>query len=527
MAGTIRELGLIEMIDERLGKHDDESISAGEAIAGMIINGLGFSDRPLSLIPQFFNECPLDSLFDRHLDPDDFNRFKLGRVLDRAATYGCDLLFTELAQRAARKIGIDTRFGHLDTTSFSVTGEYLPDTDENAISITYGYSKDKRPDLKQAVLEMMVSQDGGIPLIAKSWDGNSSDNVIFGERSKYLADQLSKADWPEFLVADSKLYTKENTDFLESVAYITRIPNTIKNAVELINTALAEKNSWISVSPSRKYQTFNLNHYGISQRWIVVYSQEAENRSRSSYEKKVQREKDLISKDLFHLQAKRFSCKEDAHSALYEKSKKWKYHLLGSVEYREYEKYAKKGRPSRGTHPETMTFQITATTTKNKDLLESKIRSAACYIVGTNADRDVLSDTEAISNYSQQNQVEKGFRFLKDPIFFASSLFVKKPSRISGLLMVMSLALLVYSVAERQLRKTLQEKEETLPNQINQPTKTPTLRWVFQILRGINVITVNEDGFRQRIFKGINELRRKILSMFSEKILSIYQISLT
>jgi transposase len=53
---------------------------------------------------------------------------------------------------------IDQRFNHLDTTSFSLTGDYLPESDQHAIAITYGYSKDHRPDLKQAVLELMVSQ---------------------------------------------------------------------------------------------------------------------------------------------------------------------------------------------------------------------------------------------------------------------------------------------------------------------------------------------------------------------------------
>jgi transposase len=64
-----------------------------------------------------------------------------------------------------------------------------------------------------------------------------------------------------------------------------------------------------------------------------------------------------------------------------------------------------------------------------------------------------LSDAEVISAYKGQSHVEGGFRFLKDPLFFVSSLFVKKPNRIAGLLMVMTLALLVYSVAQRRLRK--------------------------------------------------------------------------
>ena len=75
------------------------------------------------------------------------NRFKLGRTLEEAAAYGCDLLCEELAFAICAHEGIDLRFNHLDTTSFARTGEYVPDRDAHAIHITYGDSKDHRPDL--------------------------------------------------------------------------------------------------------------------------------------------------------------------------------------------------------------------------------------------------------------------------------------------------------------------------------------------------------------------------------------------
>ena len=70
----------------------------------------------------------------------------------------------------------------------------------------------------------------------------------------------------------------------------------------------------------------------------------------------------------------------------------------------------------------------------------------ACYVLGANIGARALSDPEVIAAYKGQARVEGGFRFLKDPRFFVSSLFVKKPGRTEGLLMVMTLALLVYSV---------------------------------------------------------------------------------
>src|SRR5713101_2932738 len=167
MSAVFQDVGLVDMIDARLIPDAQEGITPGEAVAGMILNGLGFAHRPLSLTPQFFASKPLDLLFREGMRAEMFNRFKLGRTLDEVYTYGCDLLFSELALAVCVQEGIEQRFHHLDTTSFSLSGDYVPESDEQAIPITHGYSKDHRPDLKQAVLELMVSQDGGVPFVSK------------------------------------------------------------------------------------------------------------------------------------------------------------------------------------------------------------------------------------------------------------------------------------------------------------------------------------------------------------------------
>src|SRR2546427_429970 len=148
-----------------------------------------------------------------------------------------------------------------------------------------------------------------------------------------------------------------------------------------------------------------------------------------------------------------------------------------------------------------------------------------CFVLGTNIEADDLSDEEVIVAYKAQSQVEGGFRFLKDPLFFVSSLFVKKPSRIQGLLMVMTLALLVYSVAQRRLRQQLARQNETVPNQINQPTGRPTLRWVFQLLEGIHRVRVTVQGQGYDLVEGLHEVTIKVLRLFGEGVCRLYQIS--
>ena len=169
VAGVIKDLGIIELIDSRIKTDKRENVTTGQAVAAMIINGLGFFGRPISLTPQFFENKPLELFFSKNVKAKDFNRFKLGRSLDDVANYGCDLLFSEIALTACKKEAVDMLFKSEDTTSFSLTGEYIQDSDEHAIRITHGHSKDHRPDLKQIVLELLVTHDGGIPLMQKSF----------------------------------------------------------------------------------------------------------------------------------------------------------------------------------------------------------------------------------------------------------------------------------------------------------------------------------------------------------------------
>ncbi|EDN70062.1 Transposase [Beggiatoa sp. PS] len=239
VAGVLKDLKIIEMIDERLGKYEGENLTAGEAVAGMIINGMRFSGKPLSLNPLFFENCPVELLFREGVDAADFNRFKLGRVLDRCYNYGTELLFSEIALNVCRQEKVETSFNSEDTTSFVVYGNYATDesnqtaTDENnqtvtdesnqtaidesnqtetgeaIIEVKHGYSKAHRPDLKQIMLEMMVSQDGGIPLMGKCFRSHASDNVVFKERSEKLIEQFKESETPRYLIADSKMVYRE------------------------------------------------------------------------------------------------------------------------------------------------------------------------------------------------------------------------------------------------------------------------------------------------------------------------------
>jgi len=517
-------MGLIEMIDARLGLDAQEGITTGEALAGMILNGLGFSDRPMSLTPQFFAHKPVGLLFRDGVSAEHFNRFKLGRSLDKTFSYGCDTLFSEVALAVCQQEGIAQTFTCLDTPSFSLTGAYVPETDTQAIAITYGYAKDHRPDLKQAGLELMVAQDGGVPLMSQSWDGNASDTGVFKERCEALLTQFAASETPRYLIADAKLYTEANAPNLARLPFITRIPETLTVTQQIIEQAWAW-DAWQPLDETVKYQRVALCHYGMAQRWLVVSSQDAWQRAAHTLAKAQAKEAEQVQTQLFHLQAQRFPSETAARAALETIGQRWRSHQVAQGALTPHSQSARKGRPTTETPIKALRWQIHASVVPDPAQITPRQQRKACFVLGTPIPDTTLSDAEVIAGYKGQSAVEGGFRFLKDPVFFVSSLFVKKPSPIQGLFIVMILALLVYSVAQRRMRNQLARQQETLPNQIGQPTSRPTLRWIFQLLEGINRVTLSVHGHVEAFIEGLTDLRRKILQLFGQKVCQIYQIS--
>lgn len=149
----------------------------------------------------------------------------------------------------------------------------------------------------------------------------------------------------------------------------------------------------------------------------------------------------------------------------------------------------------------------------------------ACCVVGTNMDASQVSDAEVLRAYKGQAQAEGGLRFLKDPLGFVSSLCVQKPSRMQGLVMVMTGAWLVYAVAQRRLRQPLVRHHQTVPNHMHHPTQRPTLRWLLQLLEGLPRVRVTVQGHGYNLIEGLHEVKSKILRVFGEGVCRLSHIS--
>jgi transposase len=503
---------------------DQEDSTTGEAVAGMILNGLGLSDRPLSLPPQFFANTPVALLWRAGVSADPCNRCKLGRSLGKVFSYGGDLLGSDIAHPVCRQAGMALRFNRLDTTSFSLTGASAPETDTQAMAILHGSAKEHRPDVQQAVLALLVSHEGGVPLVRQSWDGNASDTLVFKERCEACIAQCTARESPRSLLAAATLSTEAHAPNLVWLPFLPRIPETLQGTPQVIEQAWAW-GAWQPLDETASYPRVDLCHDGIAQRWLVVASPEAGQRAKTPVAKAQAQAYAQGQQQRLHLQAQRFPSAEAAHTAVPTRTSTLHSPQVEYASVTPHIPYARTGRPTPETPIKAIRWHVHASVMPDPAKITHRQQRQACCVLGTPIPDTALSDAEVIAGSKGQSAVEGGCRCLKDPVFFVSSLCVKKPSRLQGLLMVMTLAFLVYSVAQRRMRHPLARQQETLPNQIGQPTSRPTLRWIFQLLAGINRVTLSVHGHVETLMEGLTDLRRKMLQLFGQKVCQIYRIS--
>lgn len=534
VAGMCDRINLVESIDSFF-PDQARHVTIGEAVKAMVINALGFSSRPLYLSPEFFRNKPVKLLFRPSLQPDDFNDDCLGRALDALFQQDITTIFAHTSSEALSLLGIEHRFYHLDTSSFSFHGKYEQNDEKNSeeafpeesepvpIKICRGYSKDKRPELKQAVLSMICAHKSNLPLWLEALDGNSSDKKTFSSTIKAFTQQLREGETP-CIIADSAFYTAENLEETSGVFWLTRVPETLKLAKELIQETEEEK---FTETSDADYQLFEAEkeYGGFTHRWILVRSKKAKEREWGSFQKKLQKAKDKALKELEALKREEFNCWEDGEAALCKAEKKWRYHKAEHLEFEQVYHYEKKGRPKKDAEPDRISWKITGELLEDLEAIQKVKNSVGKFILATNMPDEQLSNESALTNYKAQGySVERGFRFLKDPMFFAESMYLKKPSRIMGLMMVMTLSLLVYSLAERELREKLQSENESLPDQKGKPTQKITMRRVFQMFEGIDMLLIGEGESTQKAILNLNDHHHKIFVYLGRDVRKYYEL---
>ena len=322
--------------------------------------------------------------------------------------------------------------GHFDSTSFHTDGIYdCADASESStkkisanqeendafpkiIRITKGYSRDHRFDLNQAILQLIVENQAGIPLLMRPMDGIRSDKTGFRETIQTHIEQIRYAHPVEYIISDSALYNEDSLDSLAQhpgLHWISRVPETINEAIDAIEKVSVTE--MIVIDEQTRYQATTSNYANVEQRWIVVHTEQAEKRAKRTLNKQCLKASTANLKAFKTLCNKTFDKKKEAQEALQEFEKKLLFTSVEEGRIKAIPRYKKRGKPSKDVKPDYYVYQIEGCLASLLTPREKRLKRKSCFIIATDElDVQVLPDTEVIVQYKNQQKVERGFRFL-------------------------------------------------------------------------------------------------------------------
>ena len=519
-------------------------------MSALILNGLGFTNNRLYLFPKYLSNKPIDLLLgSNNLDAKLFNDDSLGRCLDKINEYGTTKLFAELALPIAIEFGIPLNKAHLDTTSISLYGQYddngvkisdvvdlnknnsvvdLNKIDERNINLNnnaipaFGHAKNKRFDLKQMTLLMATSGSNGLPLWMETHSGNASDQKTLEEAAQRMQNFCSNLENapPLMFVGDSAMYANcvKNGD---NLLWISRVPEKINLAKNMISK---DNINWTDLDNGYKIYVEYVTYSNIEQRWVLVYSQQAYDKEIITLEKNITQEFDEITKLLKHLKNKEYVCEAEVNNEIRKINKTLKFHVIQHTINEEY-KYNGVGRPGKNDTHSKKIYKVIPLLEQKMEAINNAKSHKGKFIIATNQlDASVVPDDKLLSTYKEQSGTESGFKFIKNNSFNIDSVFLKKPERIDALLMIMVLCLMVYSYSQYFLRKKLEDSNETIPSQVNKPTKKPTIKWIYELFDGVVILNVTVNNKLRHIVLNLNDTLRKIIKYFGPFACKVYAI---
>src|SRR5712692_6721712 len=216
----------------------------------------------------------------------------LGRTLDWLYAHDLTKLFAGIASRARQIFGVKAEQIYVDTTSFSVSGEYTKEADEVSgaeaavIAITYGYSRDHREDLKQWMLALATTHGGDIPLFMQPLDCNRSDKGSLLAAITAIESQLrGTGGEASIYVADNGVYGEANMRQLNQagVKWTSRVSETMTEAKVLLEDG---SQSWQQLEDGTVHWfSRQMTLPQGRERWVVVYTQASLQRAQQTLQR--------------------------------------------------------------------------------------------------------------------------------------------------------------------------------------------------------------------------------------------------
>lgn len=535
IARMCHRIGLIDLINESIPCNTD--LDLGTLVVGMVCDTLS-GRNPLYKVEDFIKEQDTELLFGIPVDSHRFNDDALGNALDRIHNKGTLKLFTEVSLKAASVFKLDTSKCNFDTTSVNVWGDYEGSKPGGKTPhITYGYSKDKRMDLKQFMVSMLCVE-GNIPISGKMQNGNSSDEKLNNEELQRIGKLLSplKDNIGELIyVADCKLINADNMALLDDLLFISRFPGNFKEHNMAIERAI-EADDWEELgilaetpSPSVKRQRANYRSHQTSvaigsknYRALVIQTDHLDKRRTNGIEARKAKDKKLIEKEIKSAEKTTYHCQDDAQKALEvinvkKKTRYW--NIKGNLEI--IPVHAPGRAPKTGDRKIIGTkYKILLAHDENTEYYKSQLKKAGCFVMISNISEEKMTAREVLKTYKDQYGVEQNFSFLKEPLI-GNDTFLKKPSRIDALTFILLVSLMIWNLIQRELRNSAEVRSGELNDLNKRPTRRPTGYLMMCQLSGTIILKYGNQRLLPR--NGIRPQGLKYLKAmgFDEKIYTV------
>jgi transposase len=413
------------------------------------------------------------------LDPEEATAISddaIGRALDRLFDADRAAILTDIVVAAVREFDVALDELHNDSTTVSFCGQYRAAQGrklrgQRAPAITYGFSKDHRPDLKQLLFILTTSDDGGVPLQFRCEDGSTNDAPTHQETWDFLCKATGRTDF--LYVADSKLCSRPAMDHIhyKGGRLVTVLPRTRLEDREFRQWIQTNTPDWVLVrdepnprckeGPRDRWWTCRYRMPS-AEGWPVVWLKSdllALNQERRRQERLARAQQDLED-----LRSKLLGPRPRLRSraAIAERVddivRAQEVSRYLKTEVRQIEEHSfrqtRRGRPGANTTYVRMTTRRwTIGWSIDQKTVDYDRTSDGMYPLLTNDRR--LSDAEVFAAHKRQPTIEKRFHQTKSVLEIAPVL-LKNEGRIEAFFFVYFLALLTQALVERQLRRAMQ-----------------------------------------------------------------------
>jgi len=536
--GVLRRLEVATLIDQLIPPHPAHGLSCGRGVEALVLAILD-GHHALYKVGKRLEERGMIPLLQPGLTRTALNDYRLGHILDALFAANLNQVFSVVALKALAVYAIPTPWLHQDTTTIALYGAYADEPQApGAPRPTYGHSKDGRDDLKQVLLSLGVSGDGGIPLRVGLRDGNRSDSV---ETPVAIEECLALGlEGVRGIVADSKAYSRRTLGVCleHKIDLVTLVPRTCAVRQELeawgreqpTLPLLVEKpgrtqheapRCWQGQSVRRQVEV-EYSDGRVTQeevRFVVVHSSQLAQQQTQTYAAAQAKEAEAVADHVQQVQARWFACLPDAETALAvyagqgpgrrgRRPRPWRYH---TVRYRivadtRRTRRARRGRPAKMDPPPLESgYRVVV----EVESVANPEEDNGWTVLATTVSAEGCTDVEILQAYQDQNTtVEAGFRWVKNPAAIAP-VWLEKPERIAALAMLTVLGLLVYSVIQRQVRLYLRTHDQQLPGNKGL-TATPTAAVVLALFAQVALVRLWIEGQEVAQISGVQPYHRLV-----------------